>query len=227
MDALTPRRVPPPFGSSSTEAGTAPLRVRDDLVVCEECDAVYARQPLEAGEDAHCPRCRALLGRGHRLTADGQLALSVAALLVFAMANLWPIVTLDLRGNHSSATLYESIRSTWSAGEPLVAVLAGATAFVFPLFVILLRLYVLVPLALGWRAPGFTAAMRSLRWVTRWSMVEVLMLGVLVAVVRSAGLASTIPGVGLFAFAVLTALLAANQAAGLHRIWQRSSELGS
>lgn len=201
--------------------------VRPELVVCDECDAVYSRRSLAPNEVARCARCGAMLGRGHVLTVDGQLALSLAALLVFITGNLSDIVTLNLGGAHSQVTLLESIQSTWQTGQHVVALLAGATAFAFPLAVILLRLYVLLPLTAGRRVSGFVPAMRALRWVTRWSMVEVFLFGALVAIVKSAGLASVILGVGLFSYAVLTFLLAANQAAGLHGLWRRASELPS
>ncbi len=199
---------------------------RPDLVACEECDAVYARHALAAGEVARCPRCGSTLGRGHWLKVDGQCALASGALLVFILGNVSDIVTLDLRGVHTPVTLYESIWATWLAGEEVVALLAGSTAFAFPLAVILLRLYVLAPLAAGRVPGGFVPAMRALRWVTRWSMVEVFMVGTLVAVVKLAGLASVIPGVGIFSYGVLTLLLAASQAAGLHGLWQQAAEIG-
>ena len=194
------------------------------LVVCEECDGVHAREPLNPDEVARCQRCGALLGRGHKLGPQALLALSAAALIVFIMGNAADIVTLDLGGIHVEATLPEAIAQTWATGQQAVALLAGATAFGFPLAVILLRLYVLVPLALGHRSAAFLPAMRALHWVTRWSMVEVFLLGTLVAIVRSAGMASVVLGVGLFSYAALTVLLAANQVAGLHGLWQHAEE---
>ena len=194
------------------------------LVVCEECDAVHARERLATSQVARCTRCGALLGRGHRLGPDGLLALSVASLLVFIMGNVADIVTLDLGGLHVEATLPEAIAETWRTGQRAVAVLAGATAFAFPLAVILLRLWVLLPLALGRRSAAFLPAMRALHWVTRWSMVEVFLLGTLVAIVRSAGMASVVPGVGIFSYAALTVLLTANHVAGLHGLWQHAEE---
>jgi len=203
----------------------ATAHVHPELTVCEECDAVYRRRRLSAGEVARCQRCGSVLGRGHLLAADGQLALAAGALVVFALGNVSDIVILDLHGVHSPVTLYESIWSTWLSGEHVVALLAGATAFAFPLVVILLRLYVLTPLVAGRRVRGLVPALRALRWVTRWSMVEVFMFGMLVAIVKIAGLASVIPGVGIFSFAVLTVLLAAIHSAGLHDLWHRVSEL--
>lgn len=194
-------------------------------MACEECDLVCHRRALVAGEVARCPRCNALLGRGHLLAVDGQLALAAGALVVFVLGNVSDIVVLDLRGVRAPVTLYESIWGTWVSGQHVVALLAAATAFFFPLVLILLRLYVLTPLAAGRRVRGFVPAMRALRWVTRWSMVEVFMFGMLVAIVKIAGLASVIPGAGIFSYAVLTVLLAAIQMSGLHGLWEHAAEL--
>ena len=102
-----------------------------------------------------------------------------------------------------------------------VALLSAATAFVFPLLVILLRLWVLVPLLLRRPVPLLAPVMRLLRWVLRWSMVEVFMLGVLIAVVRSAGLANLELGPGVWAYGALVVLVTANQLTGEHGLWRR------
>jgi len=195
------------------------------LVVCEECDAVHSRHALAEFEVARCRRCGATLGRGQRLTPEGLLALAVAALIVFGMGNITDIVTLDLGGMSVEASLPEAIVQTWDTGQQAVAMLAGATAFGFPLLVILLRLYVLVPLVLGRRSAAFLPAMRALHWVTRWSMVEVFLLGTLVAIVRSAGMATVVPGVGIYCYAALTVLLSAEHVAGLHDLWWHADRL--
>lgn len=202
------------------------VAVYPELVVCAQCDAIHRRIPPPRGEVARCSRCGAAIDRGHLMGLQGQLALSVAGLIVIVVANAFPIVTLELRGQRSTVTLFQAIGSTWQSGEPAVAMLAAATAFVFPLAVVLLRLAVLVPLVAGTRRPPYFAeAMRALQWTTHWSMVEVFLLGVLIAVVRSAGLADLVIGVGLVAFAALTVLLTSIQAAGMRRLWQRAAAL--
>ncbi len=198
---------------------------RPDLLVCNACDALYRRPLLAEDRIARCARCGTSLGRGHRLTLDEQLALAVAALVLLIVANLSPLITLELRGLRTEVTLLECVRATWQAGERLVAVLAVFTAFVFPLALIVLRLYVLAPLSAGVRPRGFLIAMRMLRWVTQWSMVEVFMLGVLISVVRSAGLAHATMQPGLFAYASVMLLLTANIASGQRRLWQRFAEI--
>lgn len=192
-------------------------------MVCEECDAVFAGLPVASDALLRCRRCGATLARGHALPLDGQLALTLAALVVFGIASLSPIVTLELKGIRSVATLAEATLLTWDSGAQLVALLSAATAFVFPLAVVVLRLWVLVPLVLGRRVPALAPAMRTMRLVLRWSMVEVFMLGVLIAVVRSAGISNVVLGPGIIAYLVLTVLLTAIHAAGLQGLWRQAS----
>ncbi|HEX3139303.1 MAG TPA: paraquat-inducible protein A [Rhizobacter sp.] len=202
------------------------LAARSDLLVCDECDAVHQRIDLQHGTVARCRRCNAMLGRGHMLRMQTLLAYSLGALLLLVVANSAPIVTLELRGVVIRATLPESIRHTWGSGQPLVAVLTALTAQVFPAAFTLLRIYLLIPLMQGVVPRGFVPAMRALDFVTRWSMVEVFMMGTLVAVVRGATLTTTTAGIGLFAYGALALLLTAITAAGTHTLWKRGSALG-
>lgn len=203
------------------------LVARPRLVVCDECDAVHERTALAPGQIAHCRRCHSLLGRGHVVTPSGQLAFAVAALLFLLIGNFSPIVTLDLRGIGLTVTLPHAIALTWRVGEPLVAILAAATALVFPALMIGLRLYVLGFLVAGHVPPFFGFAMRAMRWATDWSMVEVLLLSALVSIVRSASIADIVPGMGLLAYAALTLLLTSITASGMHGMWKLGSRLGA
>lgn len=216
-----------PLDGRAAHAPAARLVPRADLVVCDDCSAVHERIELQPGNVARCTRCNALLGRGHVMRVQGLLAFAIGALLLLVIGNLAPIVTLDLSGVVSQVTLPQALAQTWRNGESLAALLAAATSVVFPLLLTLLRLYVLVPLASGRLPAGFVPAMRALRFVTHWSMVEVFMMGTLVAVVRSAGLASATPGMGLFAYGALTLLLTSITAAGLHSLWKMGSALGA
>lgn len=212
-------RLPAVFAWLRPDGG-AGLVARPDLLVCAECDAVYPHHQVASRDMERCRRCGATIDRGHWLGAEGQVALTLTALIVFVIASFSPIVTLELSGQHSVATLGEAVRATWNEDERLLALLAFTTAGVFPFVVIVLRLWVLVPVWTGRALPGFVFTMRALRWLLRWSMVEVFMLAVLVAVVRSAGVTTVVPGPGIFAYAVLVVLLAAIQSTGLHGLWR-------
>lgn len=194
-------------------------------VVCEHCDAVYTRRPLGRSERALCLRCGAELYRDQLADLQTMLALTVTSLIVFVIANVYPIVTLQLQGVSSGTTLWGAIRATWDTGVGPVAVLAALTVFFFPLAQIVMFGYVLGAL-LRRRVPrGFVDLMHALRLMRPWSMVEVFMLGTLVSVVKIAGMASVKPEVGIFAFAVLTILLTVINSFDLRLLWDAREAL--
>ena len=174
-----------------------------DIVLCEQCDAVHRWRPLAPSEVARCRRCGAVIARGPRLTVTGLLALTVTAAVALLVAVFTPMMTLQLRGDASAASMLDAIVAP--------AVLVG------------LRLLVLWPMAHG-RCPDHLAwCMRALHEASRWSMVEVLLVGAVVSVVRIASMAPSMPGPGMFAFAALTLLLAALESAGMRHLWQELS----
>ena len=177
------------------------------LLVCEQCDAAHRKSHLEHGELARCARCGARLERAQRLTPAGMLAMTIAAAILFALANLYPIVSVDVRGAHGVSTFWGAVLASWNAGSASIAVLAAVTVFFAPLAELLAAGYVLWPLARGRRARHFGGAMRLLRLVGTWSMPEVFLLGAIVALVKLGGLATVIPDAGLWAFGALTWLI--------------------
>jgi paraquat-inducible protein A len=195
------------------------MRLEGSLIVCEECGLPHRWHRLGHGAVARCTRCDAVLDRSHRLSVDGILALTVAAAAIYLVAVNAPLLTLTLRGPAEHASLIDAIRYAWTDGEPIIAVVAGLTALVAPAAFVALRLYVLFPLSAGFKSPGFKWCVRMLHQAERWSMVEVFTVGVLLSLVRLAGLAHASPGPGLFALGALTVLFASIQSAGLKRLW--------
>ncbi|MBB3227356.1 paraquat-inducible protein A [Luteibacter sp. Sphag1AF] len=178
-----------------------------DLIVCEHCDTVYRREPLTRGQVSTCLECGAVLERHQWIGLDGQFALILAAFIVFVIANCTPIVSLGFSGMQSATTLWGAVIAMWNDSSQVVAVLTAMTLFFFPLTQILIFGWVLWFARDGIRAPGFAPAMIALYYVKPWSMIEVFMLGVLVAVVKASSYFEVVPGPGVWAFAVLTILI--------------------
>ena len=193
--------------------------VEDYVVVCEECGLAHHWRPIGARALARCTRCDAVLGRSHRLTIPSIIALTVAAGAAWLVAINASLLSVSLRGGAETATLLQAIGFAWDGGQEVVAVVAALTALVAPAAFIFFRLYVLVPLAMGKKAPGFAPCVRVLHQAGRWNMIEVFTVGVLLALVRLSGLADAAPGPGLFALGAMTLLFAAIEAAGLKHLW--------
>lgn len=194
------------------------------LVICEHCDAVHLHRTLRRGEVARCMRCQAVLYRSPWLGVDSMFALALAAAITFFIANAWPIVTLGLNGTRSSATLWGAILATWNDGAGVVSVLAAMMLFFFPLLQVLLFGWVLGFLRVRRRPPGFVTIMRLLAAIRPWSMVEVFMLGTLVAVVKVGTIFDVFLQPGIWAFAALTVLLTIVATFDVQRIWVLRSE---
>ena len=195
-------------------------RADNSLTVCERCGKAHRWVPLAPGDVAHCTRCAAVLARGHRLDVDTVLALTVTALVVFLIAATSEVLTVSLGGQRQSSTVPEAVNIIWDEGQPLMALATAGTALLAPALYILLRLYILLPIAFLRRLPpGFGGCVRALHQVSRWGMVEVLTVGGLLSLVRLAALADATPGPAMVALGVLTMLFAAIESAGLRHLW--------
>ncbi|MES0873405.1 paraquat-inducible protein A [Sinimarinibacterium thermocellulolyticum] len=194
------------------------------LIICECCDAVYARRDLAPGQTAHCRRCGAELYRNRRVDLDAMLAIALGGLIVLVIANAYPVLIMELGGTRADVTLWDAILATFDAGVGPVAVLAALSLFVLPLTQILLFLYVLLPLRVGAVPAGFVPVMHAIRHLRPWSMVEVFLVGVLVSAVKLAAESQLTPGVGLWGFAALTILLTLLTLFDLQALWDLAAE---
>jgi paraquat-inducible protein A len=195
------------------------------LIICEFCDSVYRRAPLPARAVARCRCCGAVLYRNRRADLDLMLALAATALLVFALANAYPLMTLSVGGHSSEATLLQMVASTYDSNVMPIAVVVAAAVFFFPLLQLGLYAYVLLPLRRGRVPAAFIGAMHALRQMQPWTMVEVFMLGMLVAVVKLGAMATSTPGLGMWGFAVLTFLLTLLNAHSLEHLWHHAAAI--
>jgi len=180
---------------------------RHSLIACHECDLLQRQVDVALG------------GRN---TVDRTMALMLAAAVLFAIGNAFPVVSMEIQGQRSNAMVWEGAWRLHQEGETLVGALVFLTAFVFPLVQIVGSLAILIPLRLGLTPRYLVPAFRMVEEAKPWSMVEVFMLGVLVSLVKLAHMATVIPGIGMWAFFALIVTLAwASSALDPHEVWER------
>jgi paraquat-inducible protein A len=183
-----------------------------ELIGCHDCGRVHGWRQLAPHERARCTQCRKELYRWHAAgpTArpDTIVAITLGAVLVYLIAQCFPIVSLQLEGLTTSVTLLQAIVVLWREGMQVIAALVFFCAIVFPILDLGALLYVAAGLARGRRVPGFDLLLRIVRNARHWAMIEVLMLGILVTVIKMTSLARVVPHPGLFAFGALTILCA-------------------
>jgi paraquat-inducible protein A len=197
------------------------------LIACHECDLLQREAHAAPGSAVRCARCGALLYRVPRPgDIDRAMALLLAALVLFVVANTFPILSMELQGNVTRASVLDSVQALWNADMRLVAVLVLLTGFLLPLVQIVGMLVVLTPFQLGRRHRLLAPALRLVQAVGPWSMTEVFMLGVLVSLVKLAHMATIVPGVAMWAYFIMIFMLpAASTAIDTHSLWKRMEAL--
>jgi paraquat-inducible protein A len=189
---------------------------------CHDCDLLQRVGSLPEGATALCARCGAVLRRRRRNSIERTLALTIAACVLFAVANAFPFLSFDMSGQVTRTTLLSGVFDLWEQGVPAIAALVGFTAVAAPFAQLALLLYVLLPVHLG-RVPWQMArAFRLLRRVQPWSMMEVFMVGILVAITKLVDMAQVVPGLALWAFSGLIFVLAGAMASlDPEAVWER------
>ena len=192
------------------------------LIACHECDLLHRVEPLSDGAAARCTRCGAVLYRQKRNSLDRALALTMAGLILFILANAFPILAFKLQGQVKHATLITGVRDLYAQGWGELGLVVFITSVLVPLVYLLGLLYVLLPLKFN-RVPRHLAEVfRFVKSLQPWGMMEVFMLGILVSVVKLMKMATIVPGVSLYCFAVLIFILAGSMASLDPRIiWER------
>jgi paraquat-inducible protein A len=207
--------------------------VHDDLLACPECDALHRRWSVDgnalvdpggalapSGRHFDCRRCGAPLGLARHASFDLPLSLGLTGLVMLAIAHLNPILAIEIQGQVRSTTLWQAAWTLYDEGAWFMCGLVLFTTLFNPLIELGAVCYVLLPLRSGQHAPGFEIVLRAMQAVQPWVMVEVFMLGALVAFVKLSGLASVVPGVGLWAFGAVMLLAAAMASAFDHEhVW--------
>jgi len=179
----------------------------NQLIICEHCDCVYEKITLAKHQKTLCTRCAGVLQRYNGLSVEQRLALTLTAAVLWIFANFYPVMSISLKGLKNSATLWDSVLALSQGPITFIALVAAISIIIAPIFQLLLLVWVLSFAMAGKRSPGFRLCMRWLESLRPWSMLEVCLLGAMVAVFTLPGMLDVLPGTGLFALAALSLLL--------------------
>lgn len=190
------------------------------LTACHECDLLQREPILSLRGVVRCRRCNSILYRHAPDTVDRGLAYTLGAAILFIIANVFPIVGLEIQGISSATSLYGAVETIWKDDMEGVAALVFVTTILIPALEMSLMLCVLLPLKLGQLPHGLAPILRVLQKVRPWSLTQVFILGVLVALVKLHHLAHVVPGIALWSFGGLILLLTAATASfNAHELW--------
>lgn len=191
------------------------------LIACRECDCLQ-EDPGVLDGTARCLRCDAVLYSNRPDSLNTSLALVLTAAVLLILANAFPILGLEIQGSHTETSLSGAAFKLWDEEMHMLAALVLATTVVVPTAEIVAITWILLPLRLGEQPRGARHVLRVMQALRPWGMVEVFMLGVLVALVKLAHMATVVPGVSLWSFAALMVVMTAVAASMNPRdVWDR------
>ena len=192
------------------------------LMACHDCDLIQRLPHLSEPGTVQCIRCGAVLHQKKRNSIERTLALTMAGLVLFGVANSFPFLAFKLEAKVRQTTLLTGIEELYAQGMPELSLIVLLTTVLVPLGQMLCMLYILLPLKFNVIPRGLPRVFRLVRHMAPWSMMEVFMLGILVSVVKLAKMAKIVPGVALFSFLALIFVMAAMTASlDSHLIWEK------
>jgi paraquat-inducible protein A len=196
----------------------------ETVVACNTCGLVQRAEELKPGTVAACFRCGTVISAYKDGNLGRTAAFTLAALILYVPANVYPILRMSYYGAHSESTIWDGCVNLFRHDQWLVAAIVFFASILIPLCK-LLGLFWLIVAAKLKSARG----RRTRTWVYKiicvigpWAMLDVFLLAILVALVKFKELATVLPGPGLLAFAaVVVSTILASASFDPKWIWER------
>ncbi len=175
------------------------------LACCHACGKV---QPVKLGA---CMRCQASLHLRKPHSIQRTWALSFAAVMLYLPANLLPMMRTMGFGGGEEKTILGGVVLFWQHQAYPIAIVIFTASVVIPILKLIAIVMLCLSTRTGRRPEAMTRVYRLTELVGRWSMVDVFVVAILVAVVQLGNFMSIEPGPAAIAFAgvVILTMLAA------------------
>ena len=158
---------------------------------------------LSSAEEAHCPRCGSTLHLRKPHSIHRVLALLVTACILYIPANLLPITSTTQLGVVMDSTIVGGALHLWEEGSYPVAFIIFFASIVIPMAKIIALFWLCwtVVYKKDYKRKERTRLYRITEFVGRWSMIDVFVVTILVALIQLGGILTIQPGSAALAFA--------------------------
>ena len=199
--------------------------MNNQIIVCPTCGLAQQLEPLPLGTVAKCFQCDSRVAKANHNALTRTTAFSVAGLLLYVPANIYPILRMDYYGTYRENTVWSGCVQLFQDGQWFVAIIVFLASIVVPLLKLigLFSLVVTTQYGLSRHQRFRTAIHRSIKVIGPWAMLDVFLLAILVSLVKLGRIATVIPGPGLLAFASVVVLtILASESFDSKQIWERN-----
>lgn len=206
--------------------GLSRTAISRGMISCHVCSNLLHVDEV-MGDHVLCPRCNSTTYIRKPESLKKTWAFLIAAFALYIPANIFPIMTLTSFAKESRETILSGIHQLVVSDQWGIAIVVFVASIFVPIFKIagLAFLAISVQLNMRWK-PVFRAKLyRFIEWIGRWSMIDIFMISVLVALVKLNELARVEAGPGALAFAAVVILtMFASKMFDPRLIWDRREE---
>jgi len=194
---------------------------------CDDCGLRCEVGALSWLRSVRCRRCGATLLSVAPNSLDRALALTVTGLVLVAVADTMPFMSLNIQGRVQHASLLTGAVTLIEGGFWPLGWLVLLTTVIVPLAKLGGLAYVLIGLRLPRPPRDLPLVFRWIEILHPWSMIEVYLLGVFVAYVKLIALATIEIGASCFALAaVMPVMVAIDATLCPELVWRRMEDRG-
>ncbi|MDH3692493.1 MAG: paraquat-inducible protein A [Gammaproteobacteria bacterium] len=164
-------------------------------------------------EKTHCDGCGAKLHSGWENSIQQTWAWLITSVMLYIPANFLPITYSRFLGKETESTILGGVVTLWEHGDKPIALVIFVASVLVPLGKIIVLGWMCISVQIGskFALTQKTKLYRVTEFVGRWSMIDVFVVGILVALIQVGNIMTVRPGVAAVAFAamVVTTMLAA------------------
>ncbi|CAA6800883.1 MAG: Paraquat-inducible protein A [uncultured Sulfurovum sp.] len=171
----------------------------DNLILCHQCYTLHEEIPISDGSKACCSECGGILYRYDSKLIDHGLAWSVTGFIFFVLANLFPLVKIDVLGHEQFITIPKTFMALIENEFFLVGILCAFLIFIFPLMIFLINMILFLLLKMGKAEKVTKELLILLAYIKPWSMSDIFLISILVALVKLIGYAQIHMGISFWA----------------------------
>ncbi|HZD42198.1 MAG TPA: paraquat-inducible protein A, partial [Terriglobales bacterium] len=191
------------------------------------CGLMQYVESLDPGGTAECFRCGSVVQQHKVNSLARTAAFSLAALILYVPANIYPILRMEYYGAYSESTVWDGCATLFQDGQWLVAGIVFFASILVPLGKLLglFFLVMMVQFKSSWRPRERTWIYKIIEVIGPWAMLDVFLLSVLVGLVKLGQIVNVMPGPGLLAFAAVVVLtILASNSFDPELIWKDPNE---
>jgi paraquat-inducible protein A len=174
----------------------------DKLIICHQCYTLHIEREIKDGTKACCIECGSVLYRYDTKLIDHGIALSMTGLIFFMLANTFPLVQIEILGSSQFITIPKTIISLFNSGFYLIGLICAFLIFIFPLMIFTINIFLFGLLKVRKGEQLTKELLVLLSHITPWSMSDIFLISILVALVKLIGYAQIHMGVAFWALMV-------------------------